>query len=198
MGRQQCPLVPCGLGIVSGSSLATTEHQPSCWARSKECAAGCHRRTSMGRFFRLDLNRLLLWPGPSLPWPRRYLPLKICRSDASGGFLALSRTHSPGQFRSLKVREVRGANDRSQGTADVARRPRALTKSRQRSFINSRRPQASKAVRKSARQRIEVALPTHCRPRRFSGRLTVPPLKADIARHPRFATKFQKLPLNET
>ena len=70
-----------------------------------------------------------------------------------------------GQFRWLKVREDRGGNDRSQGTADVPRRPRAVTKSRQRSFINSRRLQASKAVRKSARQRIEVALPTHRRSR---------------------------------
>jgi hypothetical protein len=64
------------------------------------------------------------------------------------------------QFRSFKVRENRGPRDRSQGTADVARRPRTVTRSRQRSFSSLRQQQASKAARKSARHMLELALPT--------------------------------------
>jgi ribosomal protein L20 len=65
-----------------------------------------------------------------------------------------------GHFLSLKHQEIRVANDPFQGTADVAHRPRKVTKSPKRSLKDSRCQQASRADRMSAGQRIKLGLPT--------------------------------------
>jgi len=62
---------------------------------------------------------------------------------SNGGLLASLRTGAPGQVRTFKVREIRGANDRSQSTADVDRNPSAATKTPKRSFDDSQQMVAS-------------------------------------------------------
>jgi hypothetical protein len=91
---------------------------------------------------------------------------------AKGSFPLPSGSHAPGHFQSFKHQENHVANDRSQVTADVARRPTAVTHSPKRPLKDLRCPPASMADRMSAGQGIEKALPTQRSLWRFSGRLT--------------------------
>jgi hypothetical protein len=77
-----------------------------------------------------------LWPNGFSSGCRK-LNLADRAIATNGRFLAPLRIHSDGNFLSLKHQENRVANDRFQGTADVARRPRKVTKSPKRSLKDS-------------------------------------------------------------
>jgi hypothetical protein len=64
-------------------------------------------------------------------------------------------------IRSSKRPDNRGTNDRSQGTADIARRSRAAMKSREKQLKGHWRHPASRADRMPAGQGVQLALPTH-------------------------------------
>jgi hypothetical protein len=107
-------------------------------------------------------RRLEAWRGgfetPALQPGRRSGALK--QLVATGCFWPGIASH----YQSSKQPEYRGASDRSQGTADLPRRPWAEADSPKRSLrYLSCRP-ASNACRTSAGRKGELALPTHCGP----------------------------------
>jgi len=79
---------------------------------------------------------------------------------ANGKFRARLRICSPGLVRTFEDREIRGANDRSQSTADVDRNPPAAMNSRKRSFEDKQLLAASKLGRVAGAQRLERSLST--------------------------------------
>ena len=87
-------------------------------------------------------------------------------------FLAQSRTHTAGHYRSSDRSGNRRANDRSQSTAATRRRPLKHLRSPKQSPDILRRRSRSDAGRTPAVSSAELALPTHCCPWPISRRTT--------------------------
>ena len=93
--------------------------------------------------------------------PSRLASPRRMRPSTPSNVTSLVRlcTHAVGQFRTFKVREIRGANAGSESAADENRNPPVATKSRKRSLNESKYLAALKLGRVANPQRLELARP---------------------------------------
>ena len=102
------------------------------------------------------------WPTAAVPHLRRKLPLEMRAVRANGGLRVSLRTHTFGQLQPSTPKENRAGNDRSQGTADVARRRTRNEKIYKAGARRSVIIAAQNTDRRAAVSEIELALSTRC------------------------------------